>query len=221
MDPYYSRHEVSNSDLSSLKKYLTGYDDTEPTDAYRFGNLIDFMITEPHKVDAYKLTAGDFSYSKAEFEKAEKMRAAFYRDPFCREITKGADTQKIMVQKDFMIEYDNIRFSLDVRCKWDIWREQLGWGGDIKSTTATTHQQFEAACYHFGYPRQRAWYMDIAQQQGYNADRDSLIGISKVNEKVFVLPIRRGDDFYNTGKEDYQQWSFRWWMLFEDLKKTA
>ena len=122
MDPYYSRHEVSNSDLGSLNKYLTGYDDTEPVEAYRFGNLIDYMITEPARVDFFKLTAGEFRFSREQFDQAEQMRKSFLRDPFCRELIKGADTQKMMSNPDFKIHFEDFGFSLPVRCKWDIWR---------------------------------------------------------------------------------------------------
>lgn len=216
MDPYYSRHEVSNSDLSSLFKYLYGYDDTVPVEAYRFGNLIDYMITEPHRVDAYKLQAGDYSYSREEFRRAEQMRRSFLQDSFCREIIRGADTQKTMINPSFEIEFEGINFTLPVRCKWDIWRGDLGWGGDIKSTTAETQQQFEAACRHFDYDRQRAWYMDIA-----GSDQDILIGISKKNFKIFKLPIRRGDEFYQSGREKYGFLAFKWWVLFGDIKHAA
>lgn len=215
-DSYYDRSEVSNSDLGSLHKYLTGYDDTEPVEAYRFGNLIDLMITEPQKVDFFKLTAGEFRFNREQFDLAEKMRKAFYRDAFCRELINKSDTQKTMSNPDFKIHFEDVKFSLPVRCKWDIWRPDMGWGGDIKSTTAETQAQFEAACYHFDYPRQRAWYMDIA-----GSNQDVLIGISKKNQKIFKIFIKRGDKFYNTGKERYQELAFKWWMLFGDISKTA
>ena len=51
--------------------------------------------------------------------------------------------------------------------------------------------------------------MDIA-----GSNQDILIGISKVNNKVFKLPIKRGDDFYNSGKEKYLELAFKWWYLF-------
>jgi hypothetical protein len=36
--------------------------------------------------------------------------------------------------------------------------------------------------------------MDIA-----GSDQDVLIGVSKVNYKVFKVPIRRGDELFNSG----------------------
>lgn len=43
--------------------------------------------------------------------------------------------------------------------------------------------------------------------------RDIIIGVSKVNFKVFVLPIERNDRFYNIGKEQYTELAFRYWAI--------
>ena len=208
MDPYYSRHEVSNSDLSALKRYFLGMDGMEPTEAYKFGRLIDCMITEPEKVNAYRLTCDGEQYSLDDFNRAKAMRASFYKDAFCREFVSKAQFQKIM-STTLHIDYAGYQFAMNVRCKWDIWLPVLGSGGDIKSTTATTQQQFEQACSYFDYDRQRAWYMDIS-----GAKQDVLIGISKENFKVFKLFIKKGDDFYNSGKEKYEDLAFKWHMIF-------
>lgn len=213
MDPYYSRHEVSNSDLTSLLKYFSGID-TEPIEAYRFGRLIDCMITEPEKVNTFKLTCDGEQYTRDEFNRAMAMRSSFYRDAFCREFIKKASFQKVM-SRTIQVDYCGFKFSLAARCKWDIWVDMMGSGGDIKSTTATTQQQFEQACLYFDYDRQRAWYMDIS-----GANQDVLIGISKVNFKVFKLFIRRDDDFYNSGKQKYEYLAFKWWMIFDE-RRTA
>ena len=54
IDNYYSRSEVSNSDLTELKNILhprMQFGDKEA--AFRFGTLVDALITEPSKVDYY------------------------------------------------------------------------------------------------------------------------------------------------------------------------
>lgn len=213
-DPYYFREEVSNSDLSQLEKYWQPDDiiyDLEK--AYRFGTLIDCMITEPHKVNYFKLTCGSYFYSKEEFKLAEEMKVAFYRDPFCKLMAEHSEYQKVSIRHAFPIEYYGVRFHLNVRCKWDLYaKPKLDMSGDIKSTMATTQSQFEAACHHFKYFRQRAWYMDIEE-----VDSDMLIGISKVNKKVFKIPIKRGDAKYNEGRLQYQELAFKWWYLFGNL----
>jgi len=214
-DPYYSRPEVSNSDLSELEKYWQPRElvyDLEQ--AYRFGSLIDAMITENHNVNYFKFTHAGYTFNKDEFAVAEAMKKAFWRDPFCSMLATHSDMQKVSVKDRFEISYDGLLFYLSVRCKWDLNAMiKLKMTGDIKSTTCTTQKQFEEAIRHFNYDRQRAWYMDIG-----GSDNDMLIGLSKVYPyRVFKVPVKRGGDIYNSGKAKYQDIAFKWWYLFEDL----
>lgn len=72
-DPYYDRSEISNSDLSELKRQLYGGMGIDPVHA-KFGNLIDHMITEPKKVDYSKLTCAGEQMTEGDFKKAEEMK---------------------------------------------------------------------------------------------------------------------------------------------------
>lgn len=213
---YYDRHEVSNSDLSSLKLELSSNEyrmDCEA--AYKFGRLIDAMITEPKTVNYFKKTVeGDQpdQYTDDDFKIAEYMKKAFYHDELCVSLARQSTGQNVFSVPDFTIDYGGFEFTLPVRCKFDLWSDMLGWGSDIKSTTATTQKEFEAACLYFDYDRQRAWYMDIA-----GSDKDVLIGISKKNYKVFKVPISRDSEWYKSGKEKYQSLAFKWWMLYANF----
>lgn len=210
MDPYFGRAEVSNSDLGWLLDQLNPKSNPiDPTQAFADGNLLDAMITEPHKVDYFKRTREDVVYKKATFENTIKMKQAFWRDPFCQQLMEGANAQKISIQHNAKLSFDGVDFELDRRCKWDIWRDDWKWGGDIKSTAAETQIQFEAACKFFQYDRSRAWYMDIE-----GADRDVIIGISKKNHKVFKIFINRESDFYLEGKQKYLALAYKWHLLF-------
>lgn len=206
-DPYYSRSEVSNSDLSALKKLLYGGPDFDPTEAYKFGTLIDCMLTEPEKVDFFNYTCAGEQYTPAQFEQARQMKRAFFKDDLASRMLARADTQAIMF-RDMQIEFEGFKFSLPVRCKWDIWMKIVKWGGDIKSTTATSQKQFEAAARHFDYDRQRAFYMDIA-----GSNQDILIAVSKVNFQVFKIPIKRGDELFTSGQNKYKELAFQYWNL--------
>ena len=189
-DSYYSRKEVSNSDLSWLKKQLYPAFMPDPTEAYKFGNLIDAMLTESGRVNYLKRTCDSDQFTLEEFAHAMEMKRAFLRDDTAKMMIHNADTQKIMSTR-MKLNYNGIDFELNTRCKWDIWREDLKWGGDIKSTTATTQKQFEAAVNYFDYDRQRAWYMDIA-----GSKQDILIAISKINYKIFIVSINRDSGLY-------------------------
>lgn len=187
----------------------------DPTQAYLFGNLVDAIITENARVDYFKYTIDGQQVPREWFEKAEAMKRSFMADDLCRQMITGADTQRVMVvNRDF--NYMGIPFQLPVRCKWDIWKEKLGFGGDVKSTAAETQAQFEAAVKYFDYDRQRAWYMDIATALGYKADKDILIGISKVNFKIFKVYINRQSQLYCNGVDKYNFLAFRYWMLFSN-----
>lgn len=209
-DPYYSRSEVSNSDLSTLKNYFMPQSYVmDATQAYRFGNLVDAMITEPHRVDHYRMRVDSEQFLAAEWEVAKSMKYSYQRDPFCKQFDTLCGGQVIKFKK-VELQYGGVKFSLWMRCKYDRWANLLNYGGDIKSTTATTQAQFEAACQHFDYDRQRAVYMTIA-----DAQKDVLIGISKVKpHKVFKIFINRESEFFRTGMEKFTELAFRYWTLF-------
>ena len=209
-DPYFDRSEVSNSDLSWLKEYFQPerfHVDKEK--AFKFGTLIDAIITEPEKVDYFRFTVDGIPYDQEDFEIALEMKRSFLKDELASAMLKVSDCQTVMIKKrDFF--YEETDFTLNTRCKWDLWSPRLGYGGDIKSTAATSQKQFEEAIRFFDYDRQRAWYMDIA-----GSNQDVLIGISKKNFKVFKVPIRRGDELFNQGVKKYNQLAHQWWTLFE------
>lgn len=211
-DPYYDLPEVSNSDLGKLKDELFGARRFDPTQAYRFGSLVDILITEPDKANYLTREAGGESYSKDEWDLAVQMKQAFKNDEFSSKILQLSTMQKVTRVPAFKIQHRGYSFTLPVRCKWDLFINDMGWGGDIKSTVATTQDQFLNACYHFDYNRQRAWYMDLV-----GAEKDVLIGISKKNLKVFKIFIDRDSEFYKSGREQYQELAFLYYTLFSEL----
>lgn len=217
-DPYYGRKEVSNSDLTELKNLLyprTQYGDKEK--AFKFGSLIDAMITENNRVDYYKLMVDDVQYTKEDFELAEAMkkslRAESRKDEFLAYVLEKSDTQRFMVNQSQKFEYGGFEYKLDTRCKWDWWLPDVGFGGDLKSTFAESQKQFDEAIDFFDWDRSRAWYMDIA-----GSKQDFIYAISKKNLKVFKTFIKRDDPVYTKGKEKYDELAFRWWMLIENAK---
>ncbi len=218
VDPYYSRPEVSNSELSWLEKYWLPQQlviDLEA--AYRFGSLLDAMITEPDKVNYFNQSVDGTPFSKEEFDKAATMKKAFFQDAFCAGLAKNCELQKVSVKENWTIDNCGFKFNLDVRCKWDFFRSDIDLCGDLKSTACTTQKQFEQSIVHFNYDRQAAWYMDIENKSNF-----IFIGISKAApHKIFKVPVKRGSDLYNSGKAKYQELAFRYWYLFGNLKSVA
>lgn len=212
MEDYFKRSEVSNSDLTWLKKYwMESGLILEFEAAFRFGKLVDAVITEPYLVNYFKKTVLDVPYTGDEFEIAKQMKKSFMADPLCLKIFQQSEFQKISTTR-MKIIYEGIPFSMEARCKWDLFMKLAGWGADIKSTAATSQKQFEEACRHFDYDRSRAWYMDIE-----NTPKDLIIGISKINFKIFKVYLSRDSDIYRQGKQKYQELAFKWWYLFENI----
>lgn len=212
-DEYYRRSEVSNSDLTELKNLLhprPQFGDKEA--AFRFGTLVDAVITEPERVNYYRFTVDDVQYTEEEFLIAQDMYKSLKmearRDPFLAKVLEMAETQRFMVNKQQVFEYGGFHFRLDTRCKWDWFFPLMNFGGDLKTTFATTQKQFDEAVDFFDWDRSRAWYMDIAQ-----SDRDFIYAISKQNGRVFKKFINRGDEIYRRGREKYEELAFQWWCL--------
>lgn len=217
VDPYYSRPEVSNSDLGALEKYWQPQSfiiDLEA--AFRFGSLLDAMITEPDQVDHFKLQVGGTQFEKDEFEKATAMKKVFFADAFCKMLAAQCEMQKVSIKPNFNITYQQFRFQLNMRAKWDFFAPKIDLSGDLKTTASTTQKQFEECIYHYNYDRQAALYMDLEGKSNF-----IFIGISKANFKIFKVPVKRGGEIYNSGKAKYQELAFRYWYLFGDLKQTA
>jgi len=217
-DTYYSRSEVSNSDLSWLKKYwLPENVKIDLERAYANGSLIDAMITEPWRVDYFKrrLQYDDYQFSEEEFAAAAEMKKAFNRDPFCQQLAKQCSFQHVSVRPNFPIQYQGFDFTLPARCKWDLFCPAIDLGGDIKSTTATTQKQAEEAVRYFDYDRSRAWYMDLEGRSN-----DILIFISKINFKIFKVPVKRNSELFKQGKQKYQELAFKYWYLFGEVSQS-
>lgn len=213
-DAYYSRPEVSNSDLTALKNLLhpvpmpPGVREA----AFRFGTLVDAVITEPARVNYYQLTVDGEQYTDDEFRHAREMyrslRMTARRDLFLAKVLAEAETQRFMVNPAQRFEYGGFPFTLDTRCKWDWWLSAYLFGGDLKTCTASTQKEFDDAVDYFDWDRSRAWYMDIA-----GSDKDFIYAISKKNCNVFRCMIRRNDAVYLRGRDKYLELAFQYWCL--------
>ncbi len=212
-DAYYQRSEVSNSDLTELKNLLhphPQYGDREA--AFRFGSIVDAIVTEPSRVDFIHMTIDGAPCSEEEFLHAREMqralRAESRRDPFLVKVLELSDTQRSMTNPSQEFSNGGFRFTLPTRCKWDWWLPSCHFGGDLKTTFASTQAEFDSAIDFFDWDRSRAWYMDIAQ-----SDRDFIYAISKKNCRIFKKFITRDDDVYRRGREKYEELAFQYWAF--------
>lgn len=210
---YYSRPEVSNSDLTALKDLMHPrpvFGDRET--AFRFGSIVDAIITEPGRVDFLRIEIDGKPVDTDEFLHAREMqralRAEARRDAFLAKVLETAATQCCMVNHGQQFQNGGFNFSLDTRCKWDWWLDAPHFGGDLKTTAAATQAEFNDAVDFFDWDRSRAWYMDIA-----NSNKDFIYAISKINCNIFKLFINRGDAIYTRGREKYEDLAFKYWAF--------
>lgn len=214
-DTYYAQEEVSNSNLSEVAKLFYGEERImDLTAAYRFGNLIDAMVTEDYRCDHLARKVDDEPFSVEDWTKATTMRNTAMADPLVKKLKTLSTGQQIKVIKDFKIIHEGIEFSLPVRCKYDLFADALGWGADLKSTVATSEKQFAALVEYFDYDRQGAWYMDLS-----GADRHLIFGISKVDpRKIFKVYMTRDSEMYKIGRKKYESLAFLYYTLFGGIK---
>lgn len=213
-DTYYKSPEVSNSDLTELKQYFEPeFTSFDKEIAFKFGNLFDYMCTEPNKVNYFKRTIEGYPtpFELESWEAAQHMKKSLDKDEFWKQIKPLASFQEIFKGwVDF--DYNGIRFSLNMRCKYDFFAYVLKWGGDLKSTASTNLRQFTDACYHFDYDRSRVLYMLLS-----NSQKDMIVGVSKKNYKVFKIPIVRGDAMWVSGMQKLEDLAFKWYILYENF----
>ena len=212
-DPYYSRTEVSNSDLTALKEMIHPSPIMGDRDkAFRFGTLFDALVTEPARVNHYTLTVDDTLYSSDDFRLATEMhrslRLTARHDPLLDRVLREADTQCVMIRQAQQFAYGPLTYTLPTRCKWDWWLPSLLFGGDLKSTAAATQAEFDEAVDRFDWDRSRAWYMDIAR-----SDRDFIYAVSKRNCRVFRLLVERDEPIYTAGRDKYEELAFQYWLI--------
>lgn len=82
------------------------------------------------------------------------------------------------------MEYQGFKFELPVRCKFDWWLGEFG--GDLKTTAATSQEQFEAQIDFVDWDRSRAWYMDLTHSiDPRYGNQDFIFAVSKTKKKVF------------------------------------
>lgn len=219
-DSYYDRKEVSNSDLTALKmKLFPSLDfvsDKDRQKAFRLGTLVDALVTEPSKANAYRHTAGEYRYTADEWKWGEKMRAALQKrsekDAFLAYVLANSDTQRSFANPAQEFDYGCFHFNLPTRCKFDWWLTTFG--GDLKTVSADTEKQFRGCIDFFDWDRSRAWYMDLVHSINPAwGNMDFIYAVSKETQRVFFCKIERGDEIYKRGREKYLNLAFRMWMV--------
>jgi hypothetical protein len=190
---------VSNSDLSnSIARPVFGNSEK----AFAFGTLVHASILEPHRINYDKKTLDGEPVDG--FGYLGNMASAFFNNAFCAEFRARCTYEVEMFKENIRFEYNGKKFAMHCKCKYDLWNGQFG--GDIKTTSAETEQEFLKNIETFDYARARVFYSKIS-----GAERDVIIGISKKNYKVFLVFMKKGDYLWQKGEERLNEIAFNYW----------
>lgn len=226
MKNYFSRHEVSNSDLKSLARAYhveaDPFGDRIQT-IFNFGSLIDALRTATHLLVNNRLYSDDLvtfvTLTEEELEKGFALNKFLNTDRLMKLFSETMVGQFVFLKRlDF--EYEGQKMFLRARCKFDHFTRREYWntmrvGIDYKTTVAVNQRGFESSIEFFGWDMGAAYYMDIA-----NIDYFWLIGICKTKNEIFKFAIKRGDAMYIRGRDKYTKWGYHWNTLIEPFHST-
>jgi len=208
-DPeYFALEALSNSKMSELNRQENGRPEVNPEN-YRIGSIVDAILTAPYLVNWLDYTVAGKQYTEDEFKLSNLMCADFQRSvyaPLLKGITQASFVTEIPIDIGPKI------INVTGKCKADVWCKGASAGIDLKTTVATTQEQFVKAVQFLDYDRQSAWYSDVME-----VDRFLLLGISKKARKIFPYMIKRDDENYLRGKEKYQYLAGLWQVRFGEI----
>jgi hypothetical protein len=189
-------------------------------DIYDFGNLLDAMATEGHKITGRTMTdrGRSIEFSEEKFAQAIKMKTALDGNDFIALTFRRMRKQHEFYRKKFIINYEGNTVILPARCKTDGDIKSMKLGVDLKGMGAITHEQAWKAFFHFDYDRQAAWYMDVAQLDKMlyvmPAKKTGRNGEHPVN----LISVVRGDEIYQSGLRKYSKLAFLYYHLIYNLR---
>ncbi len=209
---YRAHPYVSNSALTMLRRETLPIEQcNDLTQAFRMGNLVDAMITRHLSCDFVRKQVDGIQYSDEEWQIGLQSKRAFMADPFCELLHKSSIGQRDFYNMTMHWDDAPIKYAQGRKCLYDLWNPITGWGVDIKTTTAKTLTGFYEQIDYLHYDRARYWYMDVSQ-----ARRDMIIGISKVNFKVFKIFIERDDPLWLRGRHKAELLAFKHYMIKQE-----
>lgn len=211
---YFSHPAVSNSNLKALAQMYYALRKIDAAAAFRFGLLVDCILTEEWKLTDNQIEDEDgkvVTYTDQEVSLARRMANTVQSDAVVRLLIQGGEGQRIFI-RDLPMMFEGREFVLQVRCKFDWYHAGFNTGVDYKTTACATKKAFQESIEFFDYDQAAAFYMDIAE-----IDFFWIIGISKKNGQVFKFAIQRGDAVYEEGKRKYLYWCNKWDILVPEL----
>lgn len=198
---YFSIRALSNSRLTEVKRGLAdaGYVPKPSETAFSLGSLVDALLTQRKDVDT----------QHPDFKKALRMKDRFLADPVCRAVYELTEKQVAYLNENeynFMGNQGRLfcKALMDFDLPGDAYME-------LKTTPATTYNQFLTNVNTFDYDRAAYHYMLTGQKR-----ECLIIGLCKVKDlPPYLLKIKHGDKLWQSGREKWNHLAFNF-----DLTET-
>lgn len=205
---YFDHPFISNSQLSELDQQLSGTDAFNYVNALRMGTLVHALLLEPHTVDLICNRVQEYLYTKEEMRQARLLAVYVKNNSLCRGLIKGCDKEVEVYAEQVPFEWNGISFTLNCRCKYDF--KKSGVGGDFKTTTATSREQFIGEIERFSYHRARVFYSKVS-----GVTKDVIIGINKKCKGIFPVFMEPGTALWKEGEVLVNELAFKYWLIKE------
>lgn len=215
---YFALPSVSNSNLIALRKAFYLAEETfDPSQVYKFGSLVDAMLTEPNRVNYWYFSLDEDGkqvyYTPEEFELAKALTKQCMKDPIIVQFVNSGQSQHV-IERLMKFTFEGNEYEIMGRCKFDSLLPKIKTGLSYKTTACTTRKAFIQSIEHFHYDQQEAWYMDLAE-----IDRDWIKAVSKNTKEIFTVAVQRGDELYERGRQKYSLWAYKWLMFVDGFKE--
>jgi hypothetical protein len=203
---YFAHPFVSNSRLTAFN----GGGGMPPESLQRvfdFGSLVHAGILQFERLNVIESTLDDKPVNPDDMAVALKMRTAFYKNELCTRIRMQSLVEYEIYRANTQFEFEGRRFALDTKRKYDMIDLVNETGADIKTTSAETREDFVKHIDHFDYDRARVFYA-----AGSNVQRDVIIGISKINFQIFIVPMVFNDYLWKRGTAKMNKLCHDYWL---------
>ena len=176
----------SNSALGVVALQVKDLEYKGPERAFTFGSAVHEMFLENEIFDIE-----EFNLRKSEMRTIQEIHTKLWANEFFRElVTKGECEKPIFWQDDTT--------QLPCKGKVDILYQNMLF--DLKTTAATTDEDFRKSFKKYDYDRQAAYYID-----GSGANSMTFIALSKFKPfNIFLVQVKKSDDIYLMGRRKYK-----------------
>lgn len=162
---------------------------------FPFGRLLDYAITEPHRVDfgnniVNDEQTGTRSITEEDGKRVRRMMRHYFKDKFLLGIHNLLDKQK----EFYRLNFHGLKF----KAKLDGYNKEYRIGMELKGLSVHSENALDNAVDMYDYDRQVALYMDIAQ-----IDEMVLVVLRKDGRGIFKRFITPDSPVYRNGRAKY------------------